>query len=719
MNSLYSFRCRVQKTDHGASTLFVFSGPGDFNISDLTTAVSDQTRNDLSPQLVILLYPEELEDHLVNLPVEDIEDVFSPIAVEVPIGAYAYNQRGEIRLLRAFRDNPPQSLDLEAIRRQGMTKLFRDRGALLEAGPTAHFVKPSGRSDSRFLRAAHALSEGAEIFFCAFWLLKYFEKDVDRIHVDTSAIASVALAAVIMTRRKSVPLITTFQSYEGKETHPFDKERKELVLISASQSGSLAESIATKVSDPNLVITMFSAAPTVVGETTVLAHLIYDADLNPGGIGPSSSPIDELNSRPINLIGEHFHAAAEVPRAITPTIRDRPDSVKEFLHKLVGHKVIRAFKPSLIANERRAIWVDVEKLVATPAFENWNRKLVAMEIPASTRAIISFSNDPSSVTLANAVKTEVEAQGGKLVDCAALTLTEIETGSNPWSVKESPVVIVGGATGHGSEFLMASRALRSYAANSHRVYVTTVAMPSSHHSSTALEKNLTQPTHKFHKWFDLFVDRERLAESWHEEHKLLREHAESLPDSLSKRLVSLESSAGLVDELFLDGSHGTLKLRHNFAFWPRQTDCNKSTQADVFATIAAILANIRTGEKTPTSNRLINDAYNQSVLAAETFFRFNDGIIQACMMRASLPIELDYRNAPRESNLMADLIMRMIELSNLSHGEALSEFLLALALKRIKLMSRNEHCVREKLHSANETLSQQDKWIAEKISWTS
>ncbi len=51
--------------------------------------------------------------------------------------------------------------------------MFKARGGMVEAGPTSHFVKPSKQVDSRFLRASNALSEGAEVFFVAFFLLPY------------------------------------------------------------------------------------------------------------------------------------------------------------------------------------------------------------------------------------------------------------------------------------------------------------------------------------------------------------------------------------------------------------------------------------------------------------------------------------------------------------------------------------------------------------------
>lgn len=716
MNNLYSFRCRSTEAPNGASTLVIFSGPGDFDISDLTAAVSDNTKNDLSPELVVLLYPAGLKEHLDELGQDEIQTTFAAILYDVPIGAYIYDRMGGVTLARSLRGHAPAQIDLAPIQRQGLSTLFIRRGALLEAGPTAHFVKPSGRHDRRFLRAAHALSEGAEIFFCAFWILKYLDDDVKRIHVDTSAIASIVLAGLLMRATKAVPLITTFKSYDGMKHHPFNKDRKELVLISASQSGEMAKNIAKHIADPKLVVTLFSIAPVQDSHTTILANLCFDKDLNPSGVSALENKINEANSRPIKLIGEHFLAAPGAPRLILPRVTDRPEAIKNSLPQLVGKGVFRVFTSSLIAKTRRAIWIDVPKLIETAAFKKWATSQVAMHIPATIRAIVHFDNDPSSLVLAEAIKGEVERQGGHLQTCQILSLKTIESADPDASIGRSPVLVVGGATGHGGEFLMASRALRRYAPQSHRIYLTTAVMPVSYGAAAALRKNLEQPSHRFHWLFEMFVNRERLAESWDAEYQLLADDDE-LPPELEARLGALERSDGLIDDLFLPARVAKLQLRDNFAFWPSSVDCLSASQADVFTTIAAILENIRSGEKTPQNERLINDAYNRCIIAAEAFFRFNDGIIQAAMIRASLPIELDYSDSPGESELMADLIGRMIDLQHRSHGEALSEFLLALALERMKLSVASCGRLKTKIDNEKASLSETNQWLAAKIPW--
>jgi hypothetical protein len=545
----------------------------------------------------VLLYPQELREKVAGLDRDEIQATFASILHDVPIGAYTYNAMGQVTLARSLRNDAPAQIDLAPIQRQGLSTLFIRRGALLEAGPTAHFVKPSGRHDRRFLRAAHALSEGAEIFFCAFWILKFLDDDVKRIHVDTSAIASVVLAALLMRATKAVPLITTFKSYDGMQHHPFSKDRKELVLISASQSGEMARKIAEHIADPKFVVTLFSIAAVQDDHTTILANLCFDKELNPSGVHAIKNEIDETNSRPIKLIGEHFLAASGAPRLILPRVTDKPEAVKTLLPQLVGKRVFKAFTSSLIAKTRRAIWIDVLKLTETAAFKTWATLQVAMHIPATIRAIVHFDNDPSSLALAEALKVEVERQGGYLHTCRMLSLKTVEGADPDDSIDRSPVLVVGGATGHGGEFLMASRALRRFAPQSHRIYLTTAVMPVSHGAASALKKNLEQPTHRFHWLFEMFVNRERLAESWDAEYQLLAEDDE-LPAELEARLGVLQRPDGLIDDLFLPARATQLQLRDNFAFWPPSVDCSTATQADVFTTIAAILENIRSGEKT-------------------------------------------------------------------------------------------------------------------------
>lgn len=106
------------------------------------------------------------------------------------------------------------------------------------------------------------------------------------------------------------------------------------------------------------------------------------------------------------------------------------------------------------------------------------------------------------------------------------------------------------------------------------------------------------------------------------------------------------STEGLIHNCFLPSGpdlNTRLCLSKDFAYWP---PCYKEEGADigpaVFVTISSILQQAREKKFLNQENRLNTDAFQQVVLAPENFARYNDGIIQAALLRAAHPSELDY-----------------------------------------------------------------------------
>jgi hypothetical protein len=716
VSSVYAFRCSTPEQPLAKSTLVVFCGPTVFSYNDLVTAINEETRRALAPDAVYLCYSEDALE-AVEAALRDNETAFDPLPLGTHIGLYGYDVKGNIKRSAVLRGSPPDIPSLPYIRRQGLTVLFQRRRGLLEAGPTAHFVKPSGKTDSRFLRASHALSEGAEIFFVALWLLPYLNDDVQFVHLDTSSIASIVLAGILMKRSQTVPTLRTFQSYRGLHNHPFSVDRADLVLISASQSGGMANLIIPRVKDASRIVTLFSTGGDPPVPTAVLCDLRLDQKLNPLGYPPAPPPADPKRTRSIRLIGEHFLAAPESARAVVPAKPDASLVVQNMLAQLKGQEVFKAYRAIDSGAVRRAIWVDVEKLCKTDAFRGWLEKTVTREIPAATRAIIYPDSDPSAELVGQALRAEIERQGGQLKDVVLLKLKDIESGGKAgWPVPDSPVLIVGGAAGHGQSLLAISRALRRFAPDSQRIYLSAATLPSSKRAFSLLESNLKQPSHRFLSMFEVFVDRAAATASWDEERDFLGEREEDLPPILVERLSKLRGQPeGITEGLFLDGNEGRLRLRSNFAFWPSGTVSSEASQADVFVSVAAILENLRSGSDVKAERRLTNDALTHTVLSGETFARYNDGVIQAALLRAALPVELDYCDAPEQSRLMRDLLQEMVALWNRPQGEALGEFLLALTLKRLRLAEPDLREIIDTLGKAKDALTKDQRWLATEL----
>lgn len=712
MTAIVHFRCLTPCFPRSDAVLILFAGPTAYDRNAVLDAVTKESRKALGAEAAYVLYPT----HLATVAAGDLgvtPEVFAALPDDAPICIYGYDRDGRISLVTALRGEPPATFPEEAIRRQGLTTLFRRHGGALDAGPTAHFVRPSTRTSTRFLRASHALSDGAEIYFAALWLLPHLAADVEYVHLDTSAIASVVLAALVLKKLEPQPAILTFHSYSGMREHPFSIDRPDLVVISASQSGAMARDLTKLVADPKRILTLFSSADAAEG-TAVICDIRHENRSNPLGYTAARDLGDTSRTRPIRLISEHFSVEPEPPRAVVPTLQYQP-KVLDTLASLAGKGVLRSLRTTDLADERAGVWIDMVALAPLAVFQDWVERIVTRHFPATTRAIVLTGDNQQSVVVANAI-TEAMSRHGCPFEPTRLLLADLERGERSWAEPTSPVVVTGAAIGRGTQLLAVSRALRRFAPNSHRIFLAPGAIGLSTTSIDLLRRNLRQPSHDFELMFELILDRERAAESWRDERTLLEDLQRGKgPPEVEERILSLNGHAdGRQDGLFLDAPVGALRLRENFAFWPTTTPCTDASHVDVFTTICALLEHLRS-EATPIAHRLVNDVQAHTVLSAETFSRYNDGIIQASFLRAAHPIEINYGDTPMESRLILDLLRQMIIYADRQQGEALAEFLLAIACGRLRLYDSDFKRLRSELVAGVTGASAMAAWLADCI----
>ena len=121
-------------------------------------------------------------------------------------------------------------------------------------------------------------------------------------------------------------------------------------------------------------------------------------------------------------------------------------------------------------------------------------------------------------------------------------------------------------------------------------------------------------------------------------------------------------------------------------FWPKSLPEKPGhRQADVYFTISSVLQRLRANAFVPSERRIISNWFQQTLLAPGNFGRFNDDVIQASLLRAAYPYELNFADTVAESREMGRLIRRVILASQSPRGGAASEFLLALATRRLQL----------------------------------
>jgi hypothetical protein len=187
----------------------------------------------------------------------------------------------------------------------------------------------------------------------------------------------------------------------------------------------------------------------------------------------------------------------------------------------------------------------------------------------------------------------------------------------------------------------------------------------------------------------------------------------SLPGLLEARRKDVIADSLDLDELFLRDAQGDpLKLRRTFAFWSDlgfdDARLSQTTQADVYWTIQCVLHDLRI----KSENGGLATTYHTTLISPANFDRYNDGVIQASLLRAAHPVELDYRVDPVFSRQMADVCMSVVRNWDNEQGEAALEFLMALWSGRLQLL--DEH-IEEVSQCRTDDMAEDIKFLLDRL----
>jgi hypothetical protein len=128
-----------------------------------------------------------------------------------------------------------------------------------------------------------------------------------------------------------------------------------------------------------------------------------------------------------------------------------------------------------------------------------------------------------------------------------------------------------------------------------------------------------------------------------------------------------------------------LGMSEGFLFFGTAFD-QRIAEVTAPATYLAVASVLQTARDLKiAASRLHPTGYESVVLAPENFLRFNDNLLQACLLRAAYPTEMDYSGSPHLSTLMKELLLKIFERHNHPYGAAALEFAAALATGRMRL----------------------------------
>lgn len=674
----------------GVTFEVIFKHPGALSIADLATALTDAAQRILYPDGVLVVCLES-----------DAAEAFALLSsVKVKQSVNRFKGKTSVHLVCVdINCRPVEVIQIEttaatdglctmdhlvevfpSILYRGVEAVFADEKAIIRAPSGFEFVKPSGERSSHFLRAEEALSTSASVDFLAFALLARLRvDDLKVIFVDSMAISPIAysLRDMLYKLKRRSPQIISFHSHGGMQSIEVPPHKTFFCIISASSSMSLQRRWVshTRCADDDVVTLLTFLDAQDADRALCMLH-------RPSTWRDGSTPV--VGVRPLRIYGERFHPEQILPKKITLALNShRCDKAAKFAEDF-HDKNLLSINGLDDNGQRRTLVVHGQTLTRTGPFNTWLHKQLRAKVPASIQGIV-FQDDPASKAMAQMCAAYF-AQLSINLPWGIRASSTLESAADSLN-SERGLLIVAAVISKGSTLLGVSRDLRTTHMGA-KTYLVGVQICESSSDASFLKRNLTQTKDKscvFDCYHTLAIG-SALQQSFRDEEEATQS-SDIRAEALHYRWDPSRRS-GLIEDTLLPslvvGDH-RLRLRPDFVFWNCGYSEGPQHAPMVLLTIGAILQRARTEEFSSDDHRLTSEAFQQVVLDPQNFNRYNDGIIQAAILRQAYPSELDYSTLPAESQYMALLLKKMFASRIRQQGEAIAEFAFALGAGRLKL----------------------------------
>ena len=695
MNNPYLFRLNWRRAGVLHDTLIAFL-PDTLEPANFFTQVADAIEHGLAPDELLLIARVTERDSIVRLFKADsvlgsLKERFGKKA-NATLALFTADG-SEPQRERLWGDDEPCDLSLSSVRRRGGTLLFNDRQGFVASTPNYHFCNPSGRHTERFARLSNILVKPSEISFLAFCLLPLVPDALPYCYIDTASLLPLVGALndhlrVLAPARPQL-IADSFASYEGLERYTFDRIADGFVLISASSSGGLGRAILRKeerFGAGRVIHVLFhddDPAP-----FPVVVDLRKHADDNPDGLLASrrfhaaSCELCRDGSSPIPLHGEQFDFAGPQNDPILLKKPHAPRGLADVLARYGGKKkILRVGRKGTTNPGPRLFLVSDSDLLADKEFGKRLNYAARRVVPAGLRKVVYL--DDHSVPFAK--RLVAESGGAISPDYIPAKDADTITGSDP-------VLIAALVIESGRSLQDISHDLRTNCKEAPQIFVVGLAKVTSLSRLETIKATLTQTGHAVRHDFaalDTFVlPRSDNRNAWARELDFLKDPTltnatGAVKAWLQARRSRLESNEALMDDLFIDNDPANpIEVQPGFVFWP--PDIAEGNQAEVYYAVSSVLQNLRS-ESGRSPEAISSNWFQQTLIAPENFARFNDAAIQASLLRAARPEELNFAAHEDRSKELVRILRRVLEASDRARGGAAIEVMLALATRRLRL----------------------------------
>tara|TARA_B100001059_G_scaffold223075_1_gene247702 strand:+ start:13194 stop:15416 length:2223 start_codon:yes stop_codon:yes gene_type:complete len=590
---------------------------------------------------------------------------------------------------------------------QGLNELVK-KNNVLHIAPAGHtFKHPSGRINKLFIQSRELASTETELQFVAKGIHSLFPKvnwtAIKTIFIDTMGIY--AIVNEVLRSVNSSAHIESYHSYSSLADLTLPTEEY-LFVISASTSGGMAENLVSRGFSKDKIITLID-----IKKRDKYSGVLID--LSSTDLLESVSSVDG-NETDIELVGEHFSYKAKPPKQITIGLPHRPKSLVDILN-LFGLKGLNAINQKVsVINKSPLLSLKPEVLHSNDKFIDWLINELAWTLPSSVNTIV-YSDDGASFELASQASHFINNNTGKKPRLLEWPKVKVED-----FVGCKGVLVVSAFAGDGGRLRQISRDLREYENEIiPRHFLVGVGLPQSMESWNRLEqflvRNATPRLYSFSTWKVLPIGPDNVQNSWGELAKLASQAQSIVIEDDLLKLMTNEKASECFDALaelinscshtLLPNSKGEpLKITEGFLFFNGLFDQNidEVSQSEPLLAISSVLQTAR--EHSDPEKCLRPTNYQSVIISPENFLRFNDDILQACILRASLPSELDYSSDQHLSELMKEFLIKVFTRHAVPFGYAALEFAAALAVGKLKL--KKDHTIELIEKSLNEVGSE-------------
>ncbi len=588
----------------------------------------------------------------------------------------------------------------------------------------AYFAKSGGRPSLVFVRASRLAQYESQQFLIALLCLAQLAKeprlvDVKAIHVDTTAISDIGHALAALQARfasekntqhgRPRSTVRAFQSYGGVSTLALNDFRHEIILISASTSGGLLQHLVNDKGIPRgNIVTVVGEASDEESNSHGSGYVLFDARRSDEYVSAKranqSCKFDLLT--PIHVDDSEFNFAPGKSLSVLLTAATHGSSkwapnekdvrIEDELSKVHSDKLtflkIGSDKSNL---SRRIFALDLAAMSAGPV-GSFLRESVRDDarLHQKNLVVVVENDEGDRVKLVDHLST-LGTTGLSVIGLQDLA------GQNE-RVDVDHVMICAAIVGSGYVLEDASRVIREKCPNATRAFYIGAWLPGTQSRAETLRRTISYSATPFRvKALSRVAVGNSLAgltaaNMWHSEKELLERITQPAASVFVTRLAALADPTGDT-VVWNPGQLKPMQIGPTFAFWKseRSEVWTDGYQVNVLLTMAGVLQNAR---ELPlqANGSLRQSAYQHRVLAAENFFRFNAPLIQGCLLRCAEPFEIDYSTLPDESGAIRAYVSSMIDAPDSNRAEALYEFMLSIALRRLKLSKDDDKFIRER-----------------------